>query len=401
MKLRLSALERLFVILSLFLLSGALLPLWRQMSGYGLDFVEGDPLQQVIFAAIYAISFILLLLSPHRISATLRAGVYLWLLLGWTLLSTLWSEFPEITIRRVIALFGTTIFGIYLASRFETRECLRLLGWTLLIAVVLSYIFILFLPEWGIMLDTRGVAWRGVYVHKNGLGRMSVLAAVVFYLLAKSETHRRRLWWSSLILSIGLLLGSYSATALVVLFALLLSVPVIKISRLRYNLSISIFLIVVILGSTLLWFISTNIEQLLGILGRDVTLTGRTYLWKMVIYMASQRPWLGYGYGAFWLGWNGPSALVWQRISFPASHAHNSFLDLWLALGYIGIALFVLSYLIAFKRTFELIRKTKGYIALWPIIYLLFMLLYSISESSILQRNNDLWVLYVAVILKV
>jgi len=394
-------LEKTYVLTSLFLLSGALLLLWRQMSGFDLSFVEGDPLQQAIFAAIYAVSFFLLLLRPRRTLDAMCAGSYLWPLLGWVLLSVLWSAAPEVTIRRVIALLGTTVFGVYLVTRFEHREFLRLLGWTLLVAVVLSYFFVFLIPEWGIMQEMRGPVWRGIYVHKNDLGRTAALAVVVFLLLARSELRQRSLWWLGLILAIGLVVGSRSATALVVLIILLFLLPVLKVLRLRYDLAVPLLLMFVMITGALTWFISMNIEQLLGFLGRDVTLTGRTYLWKAVIYTASQRPWLGYGYGAFWLGWNGPSALVWQRISFPASHAHNSFLDIWLALGFIGVVLFALSYFTAFGRTLELMKKTREYLALWPTIYLLFMLLYSISESTILRQNSILWVLYVAVVLGV
>ncbi len=401
LRLRLSTLERFFVLISLFLLSGALLPLWRQMSGFDLNFVEGDPLQQFIFAGIYAVSFLLLLLRPRRTLGALRVGIHLWPLLGWALLSVLWSQVPEVTVRREIALLGTTVFGVYLGSRFEHREFLRLLGWTLLVAVVLSYIFIFLMPDWGIMEETRWAAWRGIYVHKNDLGRVAVLAVVVFLLLAKSEPRRRYVWWSVLILAIGLLIGSRSATALVVLITLLFFVPVIKVLRFRYDLAVPLLSVFVMAAGALTWFISTNVETFLGILGRDTTLTGRTILWEAVIYIASQRPWLGYGYGAFWLGWDGPSALVWQSISFQPSHAHNSFLDLWLALGFIGVGLFALSYFAAFGRTLELMKKAGEYLALWPTVYLLFTLLYSISESSILRQNSVLWVLYVAVVLGV
>ncbi|KXG78338.1 hypothetical protein AN618_04040 [Fervidicola ferrireducens] len=399
--LRLRTLERLFVLISLLLLSSDLLPLWRRISGFDFSVVEGDPLQRAVFAGIFTVSFLLLILRSRRTLDTLRAGIFLWPLLGWALLSVLWSEVPEVTIRREIALLGTTVFGIYLASRFEHGEFLRLLGWTLLISVVLSYLFIFLIPDWGIMEDTRGEAWCGIYVHKNGLGRMAALAAIVFLLLTRSEPRRRYVWWSSLILAIGLLLGSRSATALVVLISLLLFLPVIKILRMRYDLVIPLLIMLVMVAGALTWFISTNIEKLLEILGRDATLTGRTYLWEAVIFMASQRPWLGYGYEAFWLGWDGPSALVWQSISFQAPHAHNSFLDLWLTLGFIGIGLFAISYLTALGQALKSLKKTEEYLALWPTIYLLFMLLYSISESSILRQYSVLWVLYVAVVLGV
>lgn len=397
MRLITNILEKFFILISLLFLSGAFLPLWRQLSGFDLNFIEGDPLQQAIFAVIYAVSFFLLFLRPHWTLNTMRAGVYLWPLLCWALLSVLWSAAPEVTMRRIIALMGTTMFGVYIASRFEHREFLRLLGWTLLVMVVLSYIFIFLIPNWGIMQETRGLEWRGIYLHKNGLGRMVALAVVVFLQLAKSEPRKRSLWWLSLILAIGLIVGSHSVTALVVLLILFFLLPAIKILKLRYELAVSLFFMFIMLMGVLTYFISANVGELLSILGRNITLTGRTYLWKAAIYMVRQHPWLGYGYGAFWLGWDGPSAEIWQITSIYATSADNSFLDILLTLGFIGIVLFALSYITALKQALKSMKKDGE----WSIIYLIFMLLYSVSESSILHQNNILWVIYVAVVLGV
>lgn len=399
--LRLHTLEKYFFVASLLLLSGALLPLWREMSGYNLNFVEGDPLQQVIFTTIYLISFLFLLLRPKCTLDNLRNGIYLLPLLVWVLLSVFWSYAPEVTVRREIAILGTTIFGLYLASRFEYGEFLRLLGWTLLVSVVLSYFFILIIPDWGIMVDSRGEAWRGIYAHKNQLGRINVLIVIVFFLLAKSELRWRYLWWIGLILSVCLIIGSRSATAIIMLIILSILVPVIKFIKWRNYLSIPFIIIFVIIIGSLTWLISSNLVYFLGIIGRDSTLTGRIYLWEAVIHMASQRPWLGYGYGAFWLGLDGPSALIWQSGVFHATNAHNSYLELWLTLGVIGVFLFGLSYFKALHQSLILLIKTNNYLTLWPLYYLAFLAIYGSSEIGILQQNNYLWVLYVSIVVRV
>ena len=42
-------------------------------------------------------------------------------------------------------------------------------------------------------------------------------------------------------------------------------------------------------------------DLILGFLGKDATLTGRTDLWEFVKICISQRPLLGWGFSAFWL----------------------------------------------------------------------------------------------------
>ena len=86
----------------------------------------------------------------------------------------------------------------------------------------------------------------------------------------------------------------------------------------------------------------SNYGLLLNSFNRDETLTGRIPLWAGVLEMIAQKPWLGYGYGAFWTG-NGPSAIVWLIAGWKAPHAHNNLLDIWLQVGLLGLVPFLIS----------------------------------------------------------
>ncbi|MCL6479792.1 MAG: O-antigen ligase family protein [Peptococcaceae bacterium] len=402
--LKLQTIEKSFVIISLFLLSGALLPLWRQMSGFNIDLVEGDPLQQGIFAAIYSVSFLFLLLRPRRTLDYLRTGIYLWPLFGWVLLSFFWSQAFDVTVRREIALLGTTIFGLYLASRFEHHEFLRLLGWTLLVAVVLSYVFILLMPDWGLVKEFRWVAWRGIYITKNVLARVNVLASLVFALLATSKLQNKFVWWSGFILAVVLVIGSHSVTAFLVLISLVFFVLFIKVLRWRFNIIMSLLFPFFIAAGAFTWLVINNVETILAFLGRESTLTGRTILWNAAIYMAKQHPWLGYGYGAFWLG-DGPSDTIWQIIGWETPHSHNGFIDLWLMTGLIGVGLFIFCYIHTFCQSIKQLRMSGNKLNIgpvyWPVYYLMFVILYNITESNIILQNSIYWLLFVVVVFKV
>ena len=48
-------------------------------------------------------------------------------LLAWVFVSALWSDAPEITVRRAVALFATTIFGVYVAERFTLKQQMSML----------------------------------------------------------------------------------------------------------------------------------------------------------------------------------------------------------------------------------------------------------------------------------
>lgn len=144
-----------------------------------------------------------------------------------------------------------------------------------------------------------------------------------------------------------------------------------------------------------------NTEFVLGVLGRDPTLTGRTGLWAAVLEMIRERPWLGYGYSAFWLGWEGKSAYIWTLYPWGPPHAHNGLLELWLNLGSLGILVFVLGFLMSFSRAIVWVRSTRTAEGFWPLAVLTYIALTNAAESTILSINSIYWILYVAVALSI
>lgn len=398
-----STTEKGFAVLVLLLFSGALLPfLWLEGGTFAeADASSGDPRVQVVWFIIYLITFFLLAARWQYAVQVAARNKLLWVLVGIALISVLWSDVPDITLRHGVALIGTTAFGLYFAARYKMIEQQRLLGWALAIAAVLSLVFALALPSYGVSsgIDAQGDAqgWRGVYSHKNTLGSIMALSTLVFLLLALTSRKRRWVAGAGLILSFGLVIFSNSVSGLVVCVSLLALLPVYGALRWRITLAVPFLISAwLLMGGVVMWGLY-NAETLLGALGRDITLTGRTNLWPLVITMISQRPWLGYGYSGFWEADKG-AYFSFALNGFQATGAHNGFLDLWLQLGLLGVLVFVLSFLLAFLRAAAWARLSKATEGLWPLMYLTFMLLHSVSESSILIRNDIYWTLYVATV---
>jgi exopolysaccharide production protein ExoQ len=174
--------------------------------------------------------------------------------------------------------------------------------------------------------------------------------------------------------------------------------------RQTYTIAVPALIAGVLVGASVFVWLLGNVEGALAVLDRDVTLTGRTDLWPAVLEMIAKRPWLGYGYDAFWMGWEGESAQVWiilagfGRNFFP-THAHNGVLELWLNLGLLGVLVFALVLLLTFGRAIRLMRSTKAMDGVWPLAYLTFMLLVGITYPISLQRNSIWLVLYVTIVI--
>lgn len=396
-------LEKHFVVLALFLFTGALIPLLLKQGDGPEDPTQGDPVSQVVFLGIYGVTLLLIAMRWRRFVRVATRDKLLLLLIGVALVSVFWSAAPAITLRRDVALLGTTIFAAYFVMRYEPKEQLRLLAWAMGIAGLLSIVFALALPSYGIDNDIRGPSWQGIYGGgKNVLGRVMALSTIVFLLLALGKPSHRWVLWGGFGLSASLVFLSQSATSQVILLVVLLVLPLYAALRWHYALATSFVAFAVLVGGGIVTWFLADADLVLHAVGRDLTLTNRTNLWPAVIAMIEERPWLGYGYGAFWLGWTGESAHVWlwtARVGLEAQHAHNGYLDLWLHLGLLGVSTFALGFLLTIRRAVIWVRSTRAAEDLWPLAFLTFVLLYNLTESAILAYNDIIWLLYVAVVL--
>src|SRR6266498_2035816 len=101
----------------LFISSEALGPLFRSESGADPDPMVGDPFMQAIWVIVYIACFCICALRWRTSLRTALRDRYLLALIGLAVLSVAWSSAPAVSLRRVVALLGTSLIGLYLASR--------------------------------------------------------------------------------------------------------------------------------------------------------------------------------------------------------------------------------------------------------------------------------------------
>jgi O-antigen ligase len=143
-------------------------------------------------------------------------------------------------------------------------------------------------------------------------------------------------------------------------------------------------------------FAYTQLPTLLEMMNRNEGFSGRFEIWDAVWLSILKKPWLGYGFDAFWQGMQGESANVLLAVGWAPGYAHNGFLDLVLDLGLIGLAVFATGYLTLWRRAITFVTRNSGPSAVWPCMYLAFMLFYNLTEGPVVSQNNITWVLYVA-----
>ena len=347
-----SSFERGFAIVSLAYFAKAFSPFIAGFHGGGFSMQEaalGNPIDQVVGGVIYVVSFYLLLRDRNRMRALLVSPMLVAFIL-LTISSLLWSAVPDVTLRRSGGLLGTAAFGGFLAWQFTPREVVSMVAAAFCITIALSILLIIYAPSYA---TADGTEIAGVYGQKNELGRAMIFAILALWALLRDPESSPQFWaLAALIAAVVLLLLSRSAQAVVGLAAAYgVIIPALIVcskwfKRISVRLGIFLLTIAAVLGVLL----AETSEQLLALLGRDATLTDRTLIWDILTEFALEQPWLGRGYGAFWFS----DVSAWFADRWGSiDHAHNGYMDLWLELGFVGLAGFVLLLLSASRTAWN------------------------------------------------
>jgi O-antigen ligase len=284
--------------------------------------------------------------------------------LALVLLSATWSIEPAITMTRFLAVCTVCLVcgGCVMVGWYDRRfqEIVRSFFTLLMVG---SLIFGIIAPdlakEQGTGISLEG-AWRGLLGQKNGLGHASSIAA--FFWMHGWLTKEVKFWQFALGFgaSVACLILSHSSTSLfsavfsIMLLLLLLRAP--KGKRRYMAFIIAVFVTTILLYSLAVLNIFPGLDFLLqpiiGVTGKDLTFSGRTQIWAVIREHISQRPLLGTGYGAYWIGPvpTSPSyVFISRKSNFYPTEAHNGYLDILNDLGYVGL-MCLLGYLLVFLR---------------------------------------------------
>jgi O-antigen ligase len=362
----------------------------------GLMFVTGIGSQLLVNAAIA----LLALRHAPQLYAHLRTLRFAGALAILAVCSAAWSQDPVLSERRAMPFALATIFALYLAVRHPLRRTLALLEIAFVLLAIGSAVLALGFPPLGLDASTGHHGdWQGVFTQKNACGRAMVFATAV--VLAQGKVSRRGI--ASLTI-FAIVLGMSGSRGAWAIEALLLSVAACHrvLCRCTRPSRLALAALIAIASAGLGIAGKVYFPVLASLMGRDPTLTGRTAIWRQVWIEILKRPWLGYGFSAFWRGTKGASFEVVVALKFVLFHAHNGFLEIWLELGLAGLMLFILSYFRGWRRLWPLLLGEQGEdsntgfaASAWPVYLLILIAAYDFDENTLLSFNGLFWVLYV------
>jgi exopolysaccharide production protein ExoQ len=373
---------------------------WVQPLLGGKDDAADSALVRALYLPAYAVGIFLMALTPWSLVRALVRQPFLLALLAIAGASLVWSVSPDQTLRRLFALYFTTLGGVIIAARYSWPRLAEVIAGCFAVLALISLFVGLFVPSIGRMTDIFPGAWRGLWDEKNALGGNMALGAALCAATALLNPRRAALWWSAAVLCILMVLMSTSKTSLVSVALGAGALAMVWAVRRGPNSGVAATWAAVVAIGVVAGFAFFASDVVFGLLGKDATLTGRTKIWAAVLRQINERPWQGFGYAAIWddTGAWGPLAWIVHDSGFRPHHAHNSWLEQWLALGLPGLiawAAFFLQTLVA--NIVALYREKGAYLALpFFVVYALMTL----SESIAVQYNDMRWAIFVALAVK-
>jgi exopolysaccharide production protein ExoQ len=354
----------------------------------------------------YVVVIVLVLTRWKKVFHILTLDLTLTLLILMAIASVLWTADRAITLADLKGLARTVFFGAYLATRYSPSEQRLIFTGVAVLSLLLNLLTFTLFPSFAIDPHIAG-SWKGIYIFKQFLGRAMAFSASIFLVNLLDKKSHQWLNLIPLLLSLTFLFLSQSKTNLIAIMVLVLLLPLYKITKQRLSVRWTLLLISLTLTIGIITLVSANLEFIIvNLLGKDLALNGRTPIWNLATSFLLQKPWLGYGYNAFWA--SDPGQLIiqntWIRKLWQIEgelrrfHAHNAFLEIYLQLGIIGGTLLILNILLVLKRAYRLLRITGTVENFWRLEFLIFQLIYNMTEiPTYLSPFNMYWIIYVAI----
>jgi exopolysaccharide production protein ExoQ len=352
--------------------------------GYAIDRANGSaraPAQAGFahetagFVAAYVVfqaTFLVSLLATAALYAALAAGVIYAALIRrsiapavlpvlafmalplWALLSTVWSQAPEESLRYGTRLCLTALLALILVRTISART----LAAAIVLAGFVTMVVWLALAQGGLAIDEPMTGAMGTKNYLAGHAGAAAVAAVCVAFDARHSWGMRWIALATLAVSATVLVFAQSVGAWIATIVGVFLIGAFVLSARMPAMARGAALVLLLVSAPLAWFAVPQLGDELAkagleATGKDPTLTGRTVLWMRAAPIIAQNPVLGHGYKAFWVRGATDAEGLWRESNITRRggfNFHNQYIDLLVELGIVGTALFALTALVGAVR---------------------------------------------------
>lgn len=264
-----------------------------------------------------------------------------WLMPVIALVSVLWSASPATTLRAAIQLAILAAIAFYIARRLALPHVVAA------VFIGLSWIVLEHLPAALAAMPDPGI---GIYVYKNFLvSRFDpfILIAIAYAVLSRGPLWLRGAAAVAALMGLIEIWAAQATTSLVTVLGAICVIFAARVVRMRAEGATIVFgagiAAAAVLGAYLInEMLVSPVTLFFEAVGKDSTLTGRTQLWAFAQSYIAERPWLGFGYSAFW---DTEGAFYINRVSFAREGRHLYFHSYYYEMAVqLGVPLTLLGY---------------------------------------------------------
>jgi len=345
------------------------------------DNKSGDKLTQglTLLAIIAGLS---LFLHAYKGTKCITTGAMLAIALAAFLaLSSVWSLEPQFSARRGIQYLFFILGVIGLVNTLDGDKFLGLVGDVCLLSALISLGLMVVSPGLANMPNSTDL--RGVFAHKSVLGQAMETGALMS-LYRIRENPRKMPGIAMLLVFTVTTIAAKSMTSLLTIVVYSCAELIIVLVR-RGGASRLLGLGSIVLLMPVIVVAMVFPDQILEMLGKDPTLTGRSELWGYVIQFIAYRPVLGWGLGAFWSPSNPLAVGVSESLGWIVPQSHNGLLEMLLEVGAVGTIFFLIIICRNVMIAFRTLATAVGDIAISLLLCVGGILLVGITEGILLD----------------
>lgn len=134
--------------------------------------------------------------------------------------------------------------------------------------------------------------------------------------------------------------------------------------------------------------------EIITLLGKDATLSGRTEIFNAILRVIFSRPLLGYGYIAYFYGPNNFLMGVMSDPQSPQQALDNGYLGVWLDLGLAGIVLLGYTAFRAWRNILTNVKNGRAEQIGWYASIIMLAIVSNTVERMFMLPNYLAWILY-------
>lgn len=330
---------------------------WKKDRGaYEVDNISGNFALAVAGNLIFLVILFQLYRKRHLFFEFFKENWAILLVYIFALISVFWSQVPFVAFRRWIKV-SILLFALVNILTYNRKSNLfyKAILTYITIVVTISFVVILFLPQYGWMQYGGQSLPQGILGHKSALsdfGAVSFLFLLWIYLNWEvQEKKPKTLLFSLMISSLALLISAQGKNPLINICAALAIIGFLYLTKAKFSFTLSATLVSLMGFFSVLYLylvfediLPDPLEFVLLITNKDSTLTGRTVLWDTLLYLGTENHfWLGSGFGSFFLG--ADSAWLENYLEWSSNDPHSNYLSFFLELGISGLIIFLFSIL--------------------------------------------------------